>query len=88
MLTLYWEGIEVTLSHTEPAYSAPWHHLEVKATERLPITETGYKSHFIHPKELAFWESPEAFLLDWLNETAKDPSWRVYRQQSRQLSLF
>ena len=88
MSTLLWEGIEITLSHHQPGYSEPWHHLEVRAGERLPITETGYKSHFIHPKELTLWASPEAFVLDWLNDAAKHPDWQAYRQQSRQLSLF
>ena len=50
--------------------------------------ETGYRSHFISPAELALWDSPEAFVIDWLNEFAKQPSWQAHRQQSRQLSLF
>ena len=83
-----WEGIPFDLSYTQPAYCAPFHHIEIRAAERLPVTETGYRSHFIAPAELALWDSPEAFVLDWLNHWAKQPSWREYRQQSRQLSLF
>ena len=57
-------------------------------SERLPVTETGYRSHFIHPDELALWDRPEAFVLEWLNDAACHPDWQDYRQQSRQLTLF
>lgn len=88
MLTISWEGIRIDLSYTGHSYCSPFYHLEVKATERLPITETGYRSHFMHPDEMALWASPEAFVRDWLDETAKSTEWKDYRSQSRQLSLF
>ena len=91
MPTLIWEGISIALSHHKQRFGGPFDHLEVKADERLPITETGYRSHFIHPEELALWASPEAFVLDWLNDAARRPDWQQYRQellQPQQLSLF
>ena len=91
MSTLVWGGISIVLSHHFQRFGGPFDHLEVQASERLPITETGYRSHFIHPEELAQWDSPEAFLLDWLNDAARQPAWREYRQQlhqPQQLSLF
>jgi hypothetical protein len=88
MSILVWGGIEITLSYTQPAYSSPFHHIELRAPQRLPVTETGYRSHFLHPQELALWETPEAFVTDWLNHWANEPSWQAYVQQSRQLSLF
>ena len=88
MSTLIWEGIEIVLSHNAQLFGGPFDHLELHAKERLPVTETGYRSHFIHPKELALWESPEAFVLDWLNDAARHPNWQEYCRKSRQLSLF
>ena len=88
MSTLVWEGISIVLSHHSQRFGGPFDHLELRANERLPVTETGYRSHFIHPKELELWASPEAFVLDWLNDAARHPNWQAYRQQSRQLSLF
>lgn len=89
MSTLVWEGISIDLSYTQPSYCAPdFHHIELKATEPLPVTETGYRSHFITSAELALWENPDAFVVDWLSEAAKQPSWQAHCQQSRQLSLF
>lgn len=58
MFILIWEGIEIDLSHHIQRFSGPFDHLELRAQERLPVTETGYRSHFIHPDELALWESP------------------------------
>lgn len=88
MSTLIWEGIEIALTHYKQRFGGPFDHLELQAKERLPVTETGYRSLFIHPDDLALWESPEAFVLDWLNDTAHHPVWQEYRQNARQLSLF
>ena len=88
MFTIVWEGIEIAFTHYVKRFGGPFDHLELRAKEPLPVTETGYRSHFIHPKELALWDSPEAFVLEWLDTSAKHPSWQAYRQQSRQLSLF
>lgn len=83
-----WEGIPFDLSYTQPTYSAPYHHIELRASEPLPVTETGYRSHFIHPDELSFWPTVEAFVNEWLTLASKSPHWKAYRAQSRQLSLF
>lgn len=88
MTILIWEGIEIALSHHKLLYGCIFDHIELSAKERLPVTETGYRWHFIHPDELALWDSPEAFVLDWLNDAARHPDWQDYRQQSRQLTLL
>ena len=40
-------------------------HLDITTIEPprapLPITETGYRSHFLHPDEVAAYGGPEAF---------------------------
>ena len=83
-----WEGISVSISHTSNWLCTGFDHLEIRAFEKLPITETGYKAHFIHPDELALFASPVAFVEEWLAEAAKSPDWIRYREDSRQLSLF
>jgi hypothetical protein len=54
-----------------------------------PMSETGYKSLFIHPK----WTkdcggAPQDFISFALEEAAKKPAWKDYLAGSRQLSLF
>lgn len=88
MSTLIWEGIAIALTHHTQRFGGPFDHLELHAEERLPVTDTGYRSLFIHPDDLALWASPEAFVIEWLNGAAKEPRWRDYRQNARQLSLF
>lgn len=88
MTTIVWEGIEIALSHHKLRYGDSFDHIELQAKERLPVTETGYRSHFIHPDELTLWDSLEAFVLEWLNDAARHPDWQAYHQESRQPTLF
>ena len=67
-------------------------HLEIEsiAPERahLPITETGYRSHFTSPDTVAAYGGPVAFVEAWLETESQAPDWRREEQQRRQLTLF
>jgi phage head maturation protease len=67
-------------------------HIEVRSQEKriLPITETGYRSHFMNGAEaLAEFENdPVAFVMWWLDEAAQDPTWKRKEEEDRQGSLF
>ena len=67
-------------------------HLEIEsiAPERahLPITETGYRSHFTSPETVAAYGGPAAFVEMWLTEESHSPAWRAQEQAARQFSLF
>ena len=85
-----WHGIELEIRY-EPVWLDLKHsvaHLEVCTTrpdhEPLPITETGYRSHFIHGEELAEHGGPVSFVTAWLEHEAKSEGW----QMQRQMSLF
>lgn len=97
--TFDWQGITVEISYepnwmnvSNPDCDLPYAHLEIRtvAPERvpLPITETGYKSHFLHPYEIDELGGPVAYVEAWLNEMARSSEWRDYEVCSRQLSLF
>lgn len=64
MSTLNWEGISIAVSHTPQDFCGPFDHIEIKCGQVLPITETGYRSHFLSPEELEQFDSPEAFVLE------------------------
>ena len=83
-----WDGIAVSISHTPDWLNPEFHHIELRADEKLPVTETGYRSHFIHQDEIALFESVTAFAEQWLDAAAKSPGWIKYKEESRQLSLF
>ncbi len=70
-LEIQWEDIAVTISIAQNWLNSGFHHVEVKAQQSLPITNTGYRSHFMAPAELNQWETVEAFVREWLDDAAK-----------------
>lgn len=93
VITIDWQGITLSVGWT-PRYfgSVDISHLTVEAIRpkraRLPITDTGYRSHFIHASEVEVEGGPAAFVLTWLDHDAQSAEWRGYIEQSRQMSLF
>lgn len=65
-------------------------HIEVHAEDhqRLPITETGYRSHWVYEDQLEPYGSALAFVQAWLDTEASKPAWRAYLEASRQMNLF
>ena len=87
-MKIEWNGITVTVEHEASYLNTEFDHIQVRADEQLPFTETGYRSHFIHTKELALFDSPQQFVLEWLDEAAQSKEWRQHVIASKQLSLF
>ena len=93
--TINWQGIEVEITYIESyskayekIYGYPLIHIELRAKERLPVTETGYRSYFAPAPHLADFKTPEEFIRAWLDEEAKRPEWKQYKENSKQLALF
>ena len=89
-----WEGIALLVKWCphwlgEDAYY-PIAHLEIHAANKapLPITETGYRSHFIDKEAVEALGGPVAYARAWLDEAAASPEWKAKVAASRQLSLF
>jgi hypothetical protein len=94
-----WRGITIEVS-----YEADWlgmgsrnaeyghSHLELRVIApegaQLPVTETGYRSHFLSCGEVEGCGGPVAYVLDWLDTAAKDKAWITRQESLRQLSLF
>ncbi|HWA89811.1 MAG TPA: hypothetical protein VG889_07240 [Rhizomicrobium sp.] len=94
-----WQGITVAVS-----YEADWlgvskelsqfatAHLEIEAVQpskqALPVTETGYRSHFVARGVVEQAGGPVAFARAWLDQAAKAPAWKRQQEASRQLCLF
>lgn len=92
-----WNGItlEVSwepswLSHPESSHYVGHLQLRSLVPERatLPVTETGYRSLFIHPQDVMNEGGPLAFVCAWLDEEARRPSWRAHQDAARQFALF
>jgi hypothetical protein len=95
--TTDWEGIALSINYApdwspsyKEVYGSPMAHLEISSIDRqpLPITETGYRSHFISAAVIEAEGGPVAFAQAWLNDAANSPAWKAAKANRQQLSLF
>jgi hypothetical protein len=94
---LEWNGILLEVSY-EPQWLPPSilgedvAHLEVRSLyptdAPLPITETGYRSHFIAASAISAAGGPVAYVDMWLTVESDAPAWRERELSARQLALF
>ena len=91
--TIIWEGRTIRLSYT-PRWCTMIDHVEIEVDDRtpLPITETGYRSHFFGPVEpQLIIEEVTDMVTGWLDKDATKRSWRDYLKQceaDKQLTMF
>jgi len=74
-LTFAWESRDIRLSYTARRW-AQIDHVEIRAEDGmpLPITGTGYKSHFFGPVEPALTiDEVQAMITAWLDIDAARP---------------
>lgn len=88
-LEIVWEPCWLNFSSSDGYETA---HLEVRSVSPedapLPITETGYRSHFTSAETVTSFGGPVDFVLAWLDEEATTPAWRDREQAARQFALF
>jgi hypothetical protein len=87
-----WKGIEIEVIYS-PIKWGVIAHLEIRSIQPerapLPITETGYKSHFHDCGTVeAKGGDVVAQIVAWLDEEAAKPEWRAYAAKNRQGELF
>lgn len=87
-----WRGIAIEVIYT-PLKWGVIAHLEIRSIEPerapLPITSTGYLSHFHQPGIVeAHGGDVIAQVSAWLDQQAAKPAWLAYEAQNSQLSLF
>jgi len=89
-----WQGIALLIKWCPAWLGNDAHysiaHLELIADNRtvLPVTETGYRSHFVPREEVEALGGPVAYARAWLDHAAKSSEWQAHKAASRQLSLF
>lgn len=88
-LSLIWRGINIEISYN-PSWMASYAHLQIQSenNKRLPMTETGYRSHFTLAANIEEYGSPIDFVKAWLEHDAKSKEWKAYGIESKQLKLF
>ena len=86
--TLAWEGREIEVGICANWLNSDSWHIELRCQERLPVTETGYRSQFVPSAAFEGQDDIRAFVLTWLDEAAQTPEWKRHLEDSRQLKLF
>lgn len=90
--TIQWQGMAVLIRHVPDWSGTGFDHLEIRTADPerapLPITDTGYRSHFLPSAELAAYGGPLAFVAAWLDHEANSDQWKAQAANSKQLSLF
>ena len=86
------QGIEIEATYT-PLKWGMIAHLEIRSVNPegapLPITSTGYRSHFHEPGTIeARGGDVVAQVIAWLDKEAARPAWRRHRDACRQGRLF
>jgi hypothetical protein len=88
---LTWRGTLLSIKHT-PHYFGHADHVEVTvekpAEAILPITDTGYRSHFIDPDDLQEAGSAVLFVQAWLEREAATKAWRDRQAKLAQLDFL
>ena len=92
-----WQGIALEIRFERNWLGSPpseFHpsHLEIQTTaperEPLPITETGYRSHFVAAEDIDEAGGPVPYVTAWLDHAANSKEWKARAEAQRQLSLF
>lgn len=85
---LVWEDHSIAVSYKANWLNSGHWHIELRCAERLPVTETGFRSHFISTANFADEADVAAFVMEWLDDAAKDSTWQCHLEDSRQLKLL
>lgn len=89
-IEIVWRGITVSIRYCpnwasayRDTYGHDMAHIELRSGDQpLPVTETGYRSHFIPRPNIEAHGGLEAFVCKWLDETAAETSWVPEQQMS------
>ena len=87
-----WRGIIIEVSY----FPKKWNsiaHIEVRSIKpekaQLPITETGYKSHFLPIGVIESYNMTATdFVMEWLDRESQTAKWKNLEEATKQLSLF
>ncbi len=86
------QTVRLRVTHSRNYLTTGSDHIEIEAIEPkravLPITETGYRSHFIKSDEVDRSGGVRRFVTDWLASAAASKPWQRSQQAAKQGDLF
>jgi len=96
-LTMIWRTVAITVEHDEnwskayqDTYGSQLTHTNIIRDDGLPlpITETGYRSHFTDIKNLENYDGILDYVKQWLDYESQTKSWKAKEADMNQLKLF
>lgn len=89
---LVWRGVVCRVRHRRNYLSRGWSHVELIVVSPkgvpLPITSTGYLSHFLDEDDLYAAGGPVSFFHTWLDREASAKPYKKALAKWQQLELF
>lgn len=96
--TLIWQSFKIEIRYDPDPFNIASYtgeaisHIEIRAimpeNAALPITETGYRSHFTPKGNIDEYDSAVEFVKAWLDHKAQSEEWITLQENARQLNLF
>lgn len=86
-----WHDIKIKILFNESGCGYPiMEHIEIRTEnkQKLPITDTGYLSHFVPWTIIEPYGDAVGFIKAWLDDASTKKSWQKHVKNSRQLTLF
>lgn len=87
-----WQGVRIRIEYEAEYLCGFMSHVSVHVVQPfkapLPVTDTGYRSHFVDTGVVESFGGPAAFVQAWLDQEALSDDWRALELESRQMSLF
>ena len=87
---IIWRGIDLQIIY-HPHSFCGYAHLEIQSTKPrvpLPITETGYRSHFLPREAVEQSGGPVDCITRWLDTAAQSRVWKAREMDLRQGQLL
>ncbi len=85
-----WQGIPLSVAACPDWLGTGYWHLEIRSVDRRPhpVSETGYRSHFVSGSVLDEWGGFLPYVRAWLDAEGARPEWQAAERAHRQLTLF
>ena len=87
-LELVWEGRTVAVQFQANWLNSDTWHIELRCSDRLPVTYTGYRSIFVPNPGFEGAADVESYVRSIVDDAAKADEWQRYIEDSRQLKLI
>jgi len=75
---IVWEGLQIDITYRKRRWNSEFDHIELRVEEGriIPVTETGYRSHFLPAGIVDEYGGHEGFVSALLDHEAESADWK------------